>query len=124
MSLNLTLLPLTGPSDLLKTRVNCIDRLRFDDDYEIFFQLTNSRGTGNTRIIKGNPIPVHLYLRIYDEEGMHETRTDPLGDELTFIYADALKRLVLPNDTSPKNRAIMAFIDALPNDTPIFLLWG
>ncbi len=60
---------------------------------------------------------------MYDDEGLKSTRTDAFGVELTFAYAQELKKLKLPDDVTTRNRAVKAFIDALPNETPIILYW-
>lgn len=121
MSLNLTLLPLREPQDLQRTRVLCRNRLSLDTDYEVFLQLNGFDGKTKPTI-KVNPIPVTLWVETYEEEGIRKRRTDKLGEEITFVYAEQLKGLSVSNST-PLNKAISAFIWMLPNDTPILILW-
>ena len=131
MSLELVLLPLRGPEEVGSRSVLCYERLRFDQDYRIFGQLTDMSshcGSGVDDIpakptIRVNPLPPQMWVETYGEEGIKRTREDPYGDELTFVYAQQLKKLKLPRDSSPKNRALKAFVDALPGDTPIILEW-
>ena len=122
MGLDLTLLPLRGPREMGDTSVLCHDRLSFDRDYEIFGQLTDV-GEGNKPMIKANPIPPQMWVETYEDEGIKRRRDDEYGTELTFVYAQQLKKLGVADEASPKNKAIKAFVEALPDDTPIILLW-
>jgi hypothetical protein len=121
MGLDLTLLILRGPREIGETSVLCYDRLSFDRDSNIFAQLTDY-GEGNKPTIKVNPLPPQMWVEAYEDEGIKKTREDKYGTELTFIYAQTLKKLKVPDKSSPKNKAIKAFIDALPDDIPIVLL--
>jgi hypothetical protein len=121
MGLNLTLLPLWGPEDLNRTNVLCRNRLSFDTDYEVFLQLNGFDGKTKPTI-KVNPIPAALWIETYEEEGIRKRRTDKLGEEITFVYAEQLKTLNVSN-SSPLNKAIVAFLQHLPNNTPILILW-
>jgi hypothetical protein len=128
MSTSLDLLPLRGLKKLDQRFVLCYDRLNFVGDYRIFGQLTNMSDRGRDDIptkptIKTRSIPRQMWVQIYEDEGVKRTRNDMYGNELTFVYAKQLKKLVLPADASKWNKAIMAFVAALPNDTPIILLW-
>ena len=122
MGLDLTLLPLRGPQQMSDVSVLCYDRLSFDRDYEIFGQLSDV-GEGNKSTIKANPIPPQMWVETYEDEGIKRHRDAKYGTELTFIYAERLKKLKVSDDASPKNKAIKAFVEALPDDTPIILLW-
>ena len=104
------------------TSVLCHDRLSFDRDYKIFGQLTDC-GEGNKPTIKTSAIPPQMWVETYEDEGIKRRRDDKYGTELTFVYAEHLKKLKVANGASPKNKAIKAFIEALPDDTPIILLW-
>ncbi|MDP3934965.1 MAG: hypothetical protein Q8Q46_02005 [Candidatus Giovannonibacteria bacterium] len=114
------------------TYVLCHDRLSFDRAYAIFGQLTDLsyiREGGRSDIpekptIKAHPIPPQMWVRTYEDEGIEKTREDKYGDELVFVYAQQLKKLKMPDDASPKNKAIKAFVNALPDDTPIILYWS
>ena len=122
MGMNLTLLPLRGPQELNEISVLCYDRLSLDSDNDIFGQLVDL-GEGNKPTINTNPIPPQMWVRVFEEGGIEKTREDGYGTVLTFVYAQQLKKLKVPDDASPKNKAIKAFVDALPNDTPIILQW-
>ena len=122
MGVDLTLLPLKGARQIGDESVICIDCLNFDQDYEIFGQIEGF-DRGGTQTIKPIPIPPQLWVITYEEEGIKRQRDDKYGKELTFVFAKALKKLKVGDDASPKNKAIKAFVDALPNDTPIILFW-
>ena len=127
MSFELTLLLLKGKEELGSRFVRCYERLRFDQDYRIFGQLIDvspyCQSGKSTISIRVNSLPPQMWVETYEDEGIKRTRKDPYGDELTFVYARQLKKLKLPRNSSPKNRAIKAFVDALPGDTPIILEW-
>jgi len=131
MSLELVLLPLRGPEEIGKRTAHCYERLRFDQDYRIFGQLTNLSSYREDErsdipakpTIKVNPLPPQMWAETYEDEGTKRTREDPYGEELTFVYAQQLKKLRLPSNASLKNKAIKAFVDALPDNIPIILDW-
>jgi len=60
---------------------------------------------------------------MYEESGLKRTREDNVGAELTFVYAKDFKKLNWPEANFSRNLAIKAFIEALPEDTPIILWW-
>lgn len=122
MGQDLTLLPLKGPRQMAEVSVLCYDRLSFDRDEEIFDQLIDV-GRGNKPTIKTSPIPPQMWVETYEDYGIKRRRDDKYGIELTFVYAEQLKKLKIGKDANAKNKAIKAFIDALPDDTPIILLW-
>lgn len=115
-----------------ETSVYCRERLSFNSDYRILGQLTDLssyRKGGRDDIpekptINAQPIPPQMWVVVSEEEGLRRTREDPYGTGLTFVYAQQLKELKLPDDASPKNKAIKAFVDALPPETPIILYWS
>jgi len=122
MGLDLTLLPLRGPQEMGDRLVICYDRLSFDPDYEIFGQLTDV-GDGKKPTIKANLIPSQMWVETCESDGIKRRRDDKYGRELTFLYAKRLKELKIMNGASPKNKAIKAFVEALPDDIPIILFW-
>lgn len=124
MSLSLTLLPLSGRQEMAYESVLCYDRLDFDQDYRIFGQLAKFYESDDNPTIKAHQIPPQMWVKTYDDLGITRRRADLRGDELTFVLAQELKKLTIPADASPKNKAIKAFVDALPDDTPIILFWG
>src|SRR3989338_1619002 len=85
MGLGLTLLPLRGPQQMGDVSVLCHDRLSFDQDYEIFGQLSDV-GEGNKPTIKANPIPPQMWVETYEDEGIERHRDDKYGTELTVVY--------------------------------------
>lgn len=129
MSVYLDLLFLDNPNKLQDTSVLCYERLTLDQDYRVLGQLidlSQYRKGPEDEIpaqptIKTTPIPPQLWLEVYGDRGTIRTRQNVFGEEVSFAYAEQLRRLKMPHDASPKNLAIKAFLDALPNDTPIFL---
>jgi hypothetical protein len=122
MGLNLTLLPLQNPRELVEVSVSTYNRLRFDRDYSLFGQIININKS--KPIIKPLAIPPQLWVEIYEDEGLNRTRTNNYDNGLTFVYAYELKKLKLSKNVSAINRAIMAFVRKLPDDTPIILWWS
>lgn len=115
MGLDLTLIPATWDGDFERGHMLCYDRLRMDRDSRIFDQLRRGSRTALSAVT--GPIS------IYEDEGLRDTATDAYGSPLTYCRAYPLKRLEIPDDTSPKNQAIKAYIDALPDDWVVVLYW-
>ncbi len=111
-----------GPQEMGGVSVLTYNRLEFDRDYDIFGQIIELDDSEPT--IKPLAIPPQMWIQTYENEGIKRTRTDKYGTELTFVYAEELKKLNLPEYVSARNRAIKSFIDSLPNDTPIILWWS
>lgn len=129
MALDLRIYLLSGPYEVGWESVFLGEHLSFrSNSYQIFAQLRDTKDheatTRPSPTIRPLPLPPQMVVEYLDEEeGLKRGRTDPLGDELTFVYAKDLKRLAVPSDSAPRNLAIKAFIDALPDDTPIILWW-
>lgn len=128
MKLNLDLLPVVGEFYLQTTSfldqkvVHCHDRLNLDPDNNIFSQLIDC-GEGNKPTVKINPIPPQMWVETHECGKIRGTNRDKYGNTLTFIYAGEFKDLKFPVSTSQKNKAIKAFVDALPDNIPIILWW-
>lgn len=120
MGMDLTLLPLKEGA-LSDTHVLCYERLSFDRNYKIFDQIKSDKS--DIGEIETQSIPPQMWIETYEDEGIQATRKDKYGTELTFVYAQQLKKLKMPKVASPKNKAIKAFIDALPDQTAIILFW-
>ncbi len=122
MGLDLTILPMHGPQEMGEVSILTYNLLKFDRDHDIFGQIIELDDSEPT--IKPLAIPPQMWIKTYGDEGIEHTRTDKYGIELTFVYAEELKKLNLPKNVSAYNQAIKSFIDALPNDTPIILWWS
>jgi hypothetical protein len=92
--------------------------LRFDRDYGLFGQLEPQA----TPCIV-SPIPEGLKVGRYEEEGLRFTATDRYGRPLRFTTPADLRQLRVPDDVAPWNRAVLAFLLALPPDARIVLFW-
>jgi len=104
--------------------------LIFTRDYRIFGQFQHfpdlascGEDTPPKSFIEPLYLPPETMLVECDEEGERKTRTDGLGVEIGFVYARQLQNLVIPEDSSTINKAIKAYIDALPGNIPIILVW-
>ena len=92
--------------------------LRFDRDQRLLGQLTK----------EASPCLVHLLpdgLKVghYEDQGLIFATTDRYGQPLTYTTSADVRRLEVPEDIEPWNRAILAFLTALPPDTRIVLFW-
>jgi hypothetical protein len=70
-----------------------------------------------------HPIPVDLKVGHYEDEGLKYESLDRQGRPLTFTTPQDLHQLRVPEDLSPWNRAVLAFLLALPPDCRIVLYW-
>jgi len=128
MGLDLTLMPLKDARELTE-RVLGYNRLGFARDYKIFAQIADVEGKsavpdeGVEATVRTHPLPPRLKVGIYGESGIRNTRKNPCGEEMVYTTAGEMRKIVLPEDVSPVNKAIMAYIKALQRDTPIVLEW-
>ncbi len=123
MSYQLTLFPLRGPRDLIQTSILCQTQLVFGQDYRVYAQVDelNFLDSSVKVTVKTKLIPDQLWVQLYEESGIETTRNNRQGSELHFAYAENFKKLVLPEDVDWKTRAVMAYVNALPNDVPILV---
>jgi hypothetical protein len=92
--------------------------LRFDLDYGLFAQLAHDAEPRLTQ-----PLPDGLKVGHYEDDGLRWDTADRQGQLLTFTTPLDLRRLRLPDDIAPWNRAVLAFLLALPPDATIVLYW-
>jgi len=130
MGLDLTIYPLRDRRALSDQNPLCHERLNLDADYQIFGQLIDmgdqlrsERPDIPKPTIRVYPLPPGMWIRVYEDEGIAQRHDDAYGEGLTFAYAGDMAKLSMPTDATAKNRAVKAFIDALPEDTPIILFW-
>lgn len=128
MGLDLTLMPLKDERELAGSILG-YDRLQFVRDYKIFAQIADVKGNsavpdkGVEAIVQTHPLPPGVKVGIYGNLGIRNTRENPYGKEMVYTTAGEMRKIVLPEDVSPTNKAIMAYIKALRKDTPIILEW-
>jgi hypothetical protein len=127
MTLNLTILPL-WPSALKEKLVDCNDKLTFTSDYRVFGQLMNLSIEGEDipkkPTIKTEFLPPKMCITLGGMDNAVRGGDSFDGKRLTFVLAGNMKGLKMPADSKPKNLAIMAYVNALPEDTPIILYWN
>ena len=128
MGLDLTLLPLNNKIRL-EGFVLCHDRLSFDRNYYTFAQIADLNGKsqvsedGIEAIVRTFPLPPSVKVSTYEDEGIRTGRTNPYGEEMVYALAGDLRKIRLPDNASEKNKAIMAYVGALEENTPIILEW-
>lgn len=130
MSLHLRLLVLRHETDLEHHIIYPIDQLEFDQEYDLFPQIQrhgrdatqDDPHTQAHECVKTMPLPKQLQISLA-EYNSDKTRQDRYGDELTFTTAGELGVAALSHETTQINRAVMAYVRALPPKTPIVLYW-
>jgi hypothetical protein len=92
--------------------------LRLERDSALLTQLTPDAVPCLVR-----PLPAGLKVGHYEDEGLRWKEVDQYGKPLTFTTPDDLRRLRLADDLTPWNRAVLAFLLALPPGSRIVLYW-
>src|SRR5262249_39708498 len=92
--------------------------LRFDRDSGLFGQL-DIRATP----CLVHPIPEGLRGGRYEDRRLTFTDVARRGQPLTYTTPTDLRNLRMPDDLAPWNRAVLAFLLALPPDARIVLFW-
>lgn len=103
--------------------------LRLDRQYEIMAQIDrgvmgDAGGDDVEQVCKPKPLPPNVTFMVYEDEGIKERRTDRYGEGLTYVEAWELKKVKVPEPSSEWNKAIFAFIKALPDSYPVVLMWS
>jgi hypothetical protein len=92
--------------------------LRFERDARLFAQLALDATPSLVR-----PLPAGLKVGSYEDDGLVFVDADRQGQSLTFTTPADLRRLVVPDDITPWNAAVLAFLLALPPDARVILYW-
>lgn len=92
--------------------------LRFDRDDVLFAQLAPDAVPCLVR-----PLPEGLKVGCHEDAGLTYEHADRYGQPLTCTTATEVLRLRVPDDTAAWNKAILAFLTALPPDARIVLFW-
>ena len=90
--------------------------LRFERDPALFARLAPDATPCLVR-----PLPPGLQVGHYEDDGLTCTENDRYGHSLTCTTPTDLRRLEVPPDLDPWNRAILAFIMGLPEDARVTL---
>lgn len=123
MSVELTIYPLFNCQQLGATKVTLGDRLYFTNLSSVIAQILDDRPECATTI-RALPLPPQMRVEICDGENTtRPVSKDRYGKDLTYVFAKDLKRLELPSQASQYTRAVKAYVDALPEETPIILWW-
>src|SRR5205807_2669341 len=99
--------------DLLSTA-----SLRFDRDMR-FLSLFSQQA--DPCIVQ--PLPHGTKIGHYEDQGLRFDEKDRYGNPLTFTTPEQLEAIRDINEISDWNRAVMAFLFALPSGTRIVLYW-
>lgn len=92
--------------------------LRLERDLGLFAQLVPG---AEPRLV--DPLPPGLKVGHYEDEGLRWDDTDRYGVPLTFTTPRELADLRVPDGLSPWNRAVLAFLLALPSNARVILYW-
>lgn len=87
--------------------------LRFERDPILFGRLSQL----------SRPLPDGLKVGSYEDEGLTYTDVDRRGNRLTFCTPADVAALDAVAEGGEWNRAIFAFLRALPSDTRVVLYW-
>lgn len=89
------------------------ERIRIDANYAFFDD------------IKETAIPFRQNRQLwwYGYGGIDRRTDDPYGDRLTSTMAKHVADAMASHELSAKNKAVMAYMNALPPDTEVFLWW-
>jgi len=125
MGVDLSLLvPIGNTLNGWKDSLPCFDTLRFDRDYRVFGQIANFKSYGEpVPTIETQELPSGMTVMAYNNDGVVEITVDAYGAPLRYAFARDMKKLRLPDAAFAKNRAIKAFIDAMPNNSVFVLYW-
>src|SRR5262249_4552960 len=92
--------------------------LRFERDPSLVSLLTLTSEPCRVRVLSAG-----LKVGAYEDDGLQFTDRDRGGHPLTFTTPPDLRSLSIPLDLSPWNRAVLAFLLALPDEARIVLYW-
>jgi hypothetical protein len=122
MGLDLKVLFPTRQAGVLSSKdIYCFDCLTFAQESRLFGQIRNMRDLVDViPRVRVHRLPSSSSVHRFTESGLVATKTDAYGDPLTYLFAT---QCVALESESPANKAILAYIKALPSRAPIILMW-
>jgi hypothetical protein len=123
MGLDLKLLPIRHHEPPFAPTWYAFNILQLERDYELFSQFTEIGRGYPPPHIPTEPLPAGLRVWTYQDEGAEEQDTDAYDERLTFTRGLHLRALRLPEDATPWNRAVVAFLREVPEAVPVVLWW-
>lgn len=95
--------------------------IQMDREYDLFSQLgVNYHGEDNP-IIDTMALPEAKDFQVFSEDGIEKIRDDCYGTALRWSTAGNIAEECKAESTW--NRGVLAFLAAIPADTPIVLYW-
>ncbi len=128
MGLDLKFLPLKG-RELMERMIIAATVLDVPDDYSIFGQIANVTGesmdadSGLDVVVRPLILPPKTKVWIPEHEQRLKTRKDAYGTDLTYAFAEQLREIRPKENITPRGKAALAYIKALPKDVPVILYW-
>ena len=114
MSVDLTLCPDRHDGRSLNGWWLAYERISLDGDGRLWDAIKE---------LPPHPLPPLTRFTWYSDGGLEDATTDKYGEPLTYATAGELGAIVLPEDVSPRNAAVFAYLRALPAGTPVVLWW-
>ena len=103
------------------------DLLGFHRDYDIFNEIEEiEKELGIEISDEGINTYVSRNEEEYEDSHYGKTLNTPYGNKLKYVLAEHLKKAINPfyEKSSWKNKAIIAFVNELPDDLPVYLYWN
>jgi hypothetical protein len=93
-------------------------KLRFDRDRRLLAQLSREAVPCLVQ-----PLPPGLKVGHFEDAGLRHDDHDRYGNGLTFTTPEKVRRIRVPEDLCDWNRAVLAFLLALPPGARVVLYW-
>jgi len=131
MGLDLALLALRDKREFDNDLIVLYNILNFHRNYKIFGQIENVEPSYEGSMpeevettIHTSPLPHDKKVYIYRDEGAEATSTNNYGERFRYTTAEEMSKLQLPENATPTDKAIMAYVRALNPDMPIIIEWS
>lgn len=99
--------------------------IQVEQNYDVMALMVDMGSRANRelprKVIKDRRLPVGVRVAKHHDDGIRFTEKDAYGAPLWYTTAKEFRKVRLSTDVSPRNKAIVAFIGSLPDDTPIIL---
>lgn len=134
IGLDLKIRVLHHKEQLLRPEITNYDTLRFERDSSVFAQIAETDGTSavpdqlepehEDSLVPTYALPQGTaVVKTNENNRLEATRKNSYGYEMAYTTAGALSKLDLPEDLHPRNRAILAYLKKLEQDTPVIIDW-
>lgn len=89
--------------------------------FDLSFRRATEPDVPERPVVRSQELPIGMQIEVIQDDRIVSTSTTKYGDPYRITTVGELKKIVLPPDCDPYDRAAMAYLDALPNHWQVMI---